>query len=90
MVHDVQIDGNHVSFMMTKSENYGEMYKRFRQYLFEHFSNRDVLSIYYHEVVHWLRLMPYKIRKNEKLAVVFYTGLLTVLKDVWEIEHAEK
>lgn len=90
MVHDVQIDGNHVSFMMTKSENYGKIYKRFRQYLLEHFSDRDILSIYYHEVVHWLRLMPYKIRKNEKLAVVFYTGLLTVLKDVWEMEHAEK
>lgn len=34
--------------------------------------------------------MPYKIRKNEKMAVVFYTGLLMVLNDVWEMEQGEK
>ena len=25
-----------------------------------------VKSIYYHEIIHWLRLMPYKIEKMEK------------------------
>lgn len=90
MVKSVQIDENRVSFMMTKSENYGRLYKRYGQYLLDNFSDRDVLSIYYHEIVHWLRLMPYKIRKNEKLAVVFYIGLLAVLHDVWEMEHDKR
>jgi hypothetical protein len=63
------------------------MYKR---YLYEKFSKDQVISIYYHEIVHWLRLMPYKIRKDEKLAVVFYTGLLAVLNDVWEMEYGSE
>ena len=37
------------------------------------------------EYVHWLRLMPYKIRKDKKLAAVFYAGLLYVLKDLREM-----
>lgn len=63
------------------------MYTEYKKYLQSKFSREEVLSIYYHEIIHWLRLMPYKIRKNEKLAVVFYTGLLQVLADVWEMEN---
>lgn len=87
MVSDVTISQNTVSFMTTVSENYREIYKRYKKYLEAHFSKNELLSIYYHEIIHWLRLIPYKIRKNEKLAVVFYAGLLAVLKDVWEMEH---
>lgn len=90
MVASVSIDKNKVNFMMTKSEAYGKVYQEYRKYLIKHFSKDEVLSIYYHEIIHWLRLMPYKIRKNEKMAVVFYTGLLTVLADVWELEHGEE
>lgn len=87
MVKDFSVSQNRVSFMYTVSENYREVYRRFKDYLCAKYTKTQVLSIYYHEIVHWLRLMPYKIRKNEKLAVVFYTGLLNVLKDVWEMEH---
>ena len=87
MVKEISIVQNQISFMTTVSENYRVIYRRFKNYLLKNFSKEQILSIYYHEIVHWLRLMPYKIRKNEKLAVVFYTGLLSVLKDVCEMEH---
>lgn len=90
MVTSVNIGKDSVNYMMTKSEAYGKIYRRYEQYLKEHFSEKEVLSIYYHEIIHWLRLMPYKIRKNEKLAVVFYTGLLGVLADVMEMENAKE
>ncbi len=90
MVTSVKIDKNKVNYMSTKSDVYVKIYKKYKEYLQSRFTKEEVLSIYYHEVIHWLRLMPYKIRKNEKLAVVFYTGLLTVLDDVWEMEYGEK
>lgn len=90
MVTSVRIDKDNVNFLMTKSEAYGKVYEKYKEYLCESFSESQVLSIYYHEIIHWLRLMPYKIRKNEKLAVVFYTGLLAVLNDVWEMENAKQ
>ena len=89
MVSSVTIDKDKVNYLMTNSESYVCVYERYRQYLFEKYSKEQIRSIYYHEVIHWLRLMPYKIRKNEKLAVVFYTGLLTVLKDVWKFENEQ-
>jgi len=89
MVKSVKIDGSNVNYLMTKSEAYGEIYQKYREYLQSRFSKDEVLSIYYHEIIHWLRLMPYKIRKNEKLAVVFYTGLLYVLHDVWKMENGK-
>ena len=90
MVKSVKIEGNNVNYLMTKSEAYGEIYQKFREYLQSRFSKEEVLSIYYHEIIHWLRLMPYKIRKNEKLAVVFYTGLLYVLHEVWKMENGKE
>lgn len=89
-VSDVKIEYNKVNYFMSKSEAYGKVYAQYKDYLNRTFSQDAVLSIYYHEVIHWLRLMPYKIRKNEKMAVVFYTGLLMVLNDVWEMEQGEK
>lgn len=88
-VSSVSIDRNRVHYLITNSENYARLYNQYLGYLTEKYTKEQVRSIYYHEVIHWLRLMPYKIRKNEKLAVVFYTGLLQVLKDVWDYEKEQ-
>jgi len=73
--------------LITRSEAYVQLYNKYKEYLRSRFDKNEMLSIYYHEVVHWIRLIPYKIRKDEKLAVAFYTGLLTVLNDVLRIEN---
>ncbi len=86
-VTSVNVEKNSISYLLTKSEAYSVLYKKVKEYLYKNFSREDVLSIYYHEIVHWLRLMPYKISKNEKLSVVFYSGLLQILADVREIEN---
>lgn len=82
MVKNVQVADSRIEFLFTGSSAYQQLYEKYKEYLFERFSYEEVRSIYYHEVVHWLRLMPYKIRKNPDLAVVFYAGLLMVLADV--------
>ena len=47
-------------------------------------------SIYYHEIIHWLRLMPYKIEKDGKRAFLFYAGMLMVMNDVLALFPPEK
>ena len=90
MVDNISIDGNQVDFLVTKSEVYEHLYEKYHQWLNAHFNREQIKSIYCHEIVHWLRLMPYKIRKDDKTAVCFYIGLLEVLNDVWEmVENAE-
>lgn len=90
LVNSIKIEGNRINYFVARSDAYEKLYEKFTEYLWKQFNKEQILSIYYHEVIHWLRLLPYKISKNEKKAVVFYTGLLSVLNDVWEIEHDKK
>lgn len=78
----VDIDENRIAFTFTKSYVYAELHKKLRNYMTSQFSTQRVKSIYFHEIIHWLRLMPYKIERDGKRSVLFYAGLLMVLKDV--------
>lgn len=79
---NVAVHRNTIDFTFIKSEAYKNLYDMYHKYLQENFDADTVKSIYYHEIVHWLRLMPYKIEKNGKRAMLFYAGLLMVLDDV--------
>lgn len=89
-VSEIKIEKNYINFMVTESDAYVQIYQKYYSYLKENFSDKDIISIFYHEIIHWLRLLPYKIKKNDKLAVVFYTKLLKIIADVQEIENEFK
>jgi hypothetical protein len=67
---------------MPSTEKYNNLYLKYVDYLKQNFTNQEIISIYFHEIVHWLRLLPYKIKKNDKKSVIFYIGLLSILKDI--------
>ena len=79
---NVSIDGNRIDFIFTKSLAYFEIFNRLVKHMKERFGEKGVRSIFYHEIIHWLRLMPYKLEKNGKRAIIFYAGLIMVLNDV--------
>lgn len=87
MINNVDIKGNRVSYLMTKSQAYTELNSRLNEYIKCNFNKTQVISIYYHEMVNWMRLMEYRIKKNENTAVAYYTGLLKVLKDLRSMEN---
>lgn len=78
----VEVKGNQVNFLSTCSKNYTDIFQCYRNYLERKFSREHVRSIFFHEVVHWLRLMPYKIEKNGKRAVLFYAEFIKVFNEV--------
>lgn len=80
--HNVDVRKNRINFTFTKSETYNWLHNQLDTYMGENFSQERIRSIYYHEVIHWLRLMPYKIEKNGKRALLFYAGMLMVMDDV--------
>ncbi len=83
-IQSLSITDNKVTYMASKSNIYTEIYKKYDNYLKKHFDKENIRSIYYHEIVHWLRLMPYKIKKNGIRSVLFYCGLVIVLNNVIE------
>ena len=81
----VQVEGNRINFLFTRSSVYMELHNRLNNYMLEKFGKEKTRSIYFHEIIHWLRLMPYKIEKDEKRAVLFYAGMIMVMNDVFEM-----
>lgn len=79
---EVKTDHNRIDFLFTRSSAYTELHKYLRNYMEEHFGYEKTRSIYFHEIIHWLRLMPYKIEKDGKRAFLFYAGMLMVMNDV--------
>lgn len=78
----VEVEDNKINFMFTKSAAYTELHKRLKEYMDNNFTKERVRSIYFHEIIHWLRLMPYKINKIGRRSVLFYAGMIMVMNDV--------
>ncbi len=85
MTRDVNLSGNKINYMHTKSSAYKTLHQKLHDYMMETFGAERTKSIYYHEIIHWLRLLPYKIEKDGKRALLFYAGLIMVLNDVTEM-----
>jgi hypothetical protein len=81
---EVKVSDNHIDFLFTRSSAYLELHERLREYFLTRFGEERTRSIYFHEMIHWLRLMPYKIEKDGKRALLFYAGMLMVMHDVCE------
>ena len=79
---EITVNENCICFPLKKSEVYAQLLKKYNEYLFANYSEHEVKSIYYHEIIHWLRLMPYKIKKIGDRAALFYAGMLMVMNDV--------
>ena len=73
---------HHINFIFTKSDAYCYLYQMLDDYINNNFEQERVRSIFFHEIIHWLRLMPYKIEKNGKRVLLFYAGMLMVMNDV--------
>lgn len=78
----VTVKGNRIDFIFTKSLSYFEIYNHLLIYMKEKFGSQGLQSIYYHEIIHWLRLIPYKIEKNGKQSIIFYAGLIMIMNDI--------
>ncbi len=73
---------NELNYSYTHSAVYEELFELFDKYLRLKFSYESVRSIYYHEIVHWLRLIPYKMTSDPERFPVFYAQLLILLDNL--------
>lgn len=78
----VRISDNKIEYYDNVTSAYEKLYKEFRKILEKMFSYEEMRSIYYHELINWLRLLPYKIEKNGDRAALFYAGFIKVCNDV--------
>ena len=89
LVRDVSVSENRINFLFTDSSVYAELHRRLRDYVRRTFGEKMVRSMYFHEIIHWIRLMPYKIEKDEKRAFLYYAGMLMVMDEVIKMYAAD-
>ena len=77
MTPRVTVQGNHIDFALTRSAAYDGLFTDLMAELGKRYPDQ-LDSILMHEVIHWLRLMPYKLSKDRKRAPMFYAGLVMV------------
>ena len=73
---------NQINFLYTKSNIYYKLFEKVVEHLEEKFGKEALKSIFYHEIIHWLRLLPYKINKLGENSLLFYAGFIMVMDDV--------
>lgn len=73
---------NQIDFLFTKSNIYYQMFDKVTDYLQNKFGEIGLKSIFYHEIIHWIRLLPYKINKLDEKSLLFYAGLIMVMNDI--------
>ena len=90
LMHTPSVDvvANKINYMRSRTSIYDEIFEKYKDYLEQKFGLEKTKSIFYHEIVHWLRLLPYKINKDRDRFIMFYAGFIIVLNEV--IEFYEK
>lgn len=83
----VTVQGSHIDFALTRSAAYDALFADLMADLGRRYPDQ-LDSILMHEVIHWLRLMPYKLSKDRKRAAMFYAGLVMVANDA--ADHARR
>ena len=86
---NVIVTGNEISFLMSRSSSYDFLYEKLCDYMKRNFSDSQIKSIYYHELIHWFRLMPYKISNDSERSIIFYAGMILVMNDIFNMYREE-
>lgn len=81
MTPRVSVCENHIDFQLTRSAAYDSLLQALKSYLQKTYGKEAYQSILLHEVIHWLRLMPYKLAHDRKRVPMFFAGLVMVMND---------
>jgi len=85
-IREVSVYENRINFTFMRSSAYDELYQRLRQYILDTYDDQVLRQVYYHELIHWLRLMPYKLNHLGDRSLIFYAGMLMVLNRIFPLE----
>ena len=82
-VREISVIENRINFTYMRSSAYDALYQCLRKYILDTYDEQVLREVYYHELIHWLRLMPYKLNHLGEKSLIFYAGMLMVLNDMF-------
>ena len=86
--HHCTLDGCRISLPFTRSLVYTQLHRFVDGLLLRQHGARAVREAYFHELVHYLRLLPYKIRQDPQKGLAFFACTSVLLHEYRERWHA--
>lgn len=87
---EINIDKNTIIYENKYSLKYFYLYKEYKNYLYSNFEEKELRSIMFHHLIHWLRLLPYKLEKLDNTAIIFYSEFIILLNEITDEFGNEK
>ncbi|MDF7777389.1 lysylphosphatidylglycerol synthase domain-containing protein [Sphingomonas sp. AOB5] len=75
-----RLQGDEITLMLSQSNVYAELLARYRALLAQRFEAATLREIQLHEIVNYLRLIPYKIRNQPGRALSFFACASLLLR----------
>lgn len=80
----VQLHANCIDFLLPQPPQYEALFERLQEWLCSALGEMGLRRVFYHEIVHWLRLMPYRITHNASTAPRYYAAMILIMNDIYE------
>jgi hypothetical protein len=80
----LKVSGTAMTLSFTRSHQYTELHRFYEGLLTQVCGPDFVREVYFHEIVHYLRLTPYKIRQNPSKGLAFFACTSHLLKTYLE------
>ncbi|RAS50403.1 hypothetical protein DET48_1862 [Vibrio diazotrophicus] len=81
-----QIDNGTISVSFYRSSQYSKLADKYQNWLRNNYSDQYLEEVYLHEIIHYLRLVPYKFRKDSNIGMAF-TACMLLLVDNFMKEY---
>ena len=78
--HNCSIEGSDITLPLSKSAEYSFLYKNLEHKIQAQYGGDYLKEIYFHELVNYLRLTPYKIRQNHSKGLCFFACTCILFK----------
>lgn len=80
----VQVEGSAITLPLSRSEVYGELHSSLEDQIHARYGSEGLREVYFHELVNYLRLTPYKIRQSAERGLAFFSCTSLLLRNYRE------
>ncbi|GAB2582468.1 hypothetical protein GCM10027034_12970 [Ramlibacter solisilvae] len=75
------VDGPCIRLPFIRSQQYCDLHSDLERFIVSHWGESVLREVYFHEIINYLRLMPYRIRQNpEQSGMALFAGTSYLLK----------
>lgn len=81
-IHEIKTRGRSINVSWIKSREFQSLYLILRKYILRKYGSDILILTYFHEAIHFTRLLPYKARKNPDLFIAYFARSVILFNEL--------